>query len=133
MNENLLVCTIEGFIDFWVRSQLTTQEEALTHQHAYKETFLRASSIPDSITAFCCYLVSAGALSCWQCDMLRRHKWKGFFLDHYEVVDLVGYDDDSSYYLARDLDTKEYVKLAVVLKDPTKGPPAAYHVASRFE
>ncbi len=55
--------TIEAFIELWVRSQLTTQDEAANQLRAYKEQFHTASSLPDTITAFCIYLVSAGAVS----------------------------------------------------------------------
>jgi hypothetical protein len=70
--------TIEDFIAFWMKSQLASQDEATAQLREYKQHFLSASELPDTITAFCCHLVSAGVLSPWQCQKTSKGTMEGF-------------------------------------------------------
>jgi hypothetical protein len=77
MSDLRRIDNIEDFVDVWARSQLSTPEEASRVLTAYRQDFLPASQMPDTISSLCVYLASQGVLSPWQCEMLRSSKWKG--------------------------------------------------------
>ena len=75
--------------------------------------FWKIEPSPDALSAFSAHLVSIG-LTQWQCDKLRIGKWKGFFLDDYELIDFAGTEDDRRIYLARRSRPGPIVRLAVI-------------------
>ncbi|WP_425397666.1 hypothetical protein [Aeoliella sp.] len=132
MGDHRDVNTIEELVELWVRSKLATEQMAADHVRAYRENFLDSSPLPDTITAFCSYLVSAGALTPWQCQMLRNGKWKGFYLDRYEIVDQLRREDGLIQCLARDTEKDTYVQLSIVTPPHATGPRVQYTVDREF-
>jgi hypothetical protein len=70
--------------------------------------------------AFCDHLVKSNRLTVWQCDKLRNGQCKGFFLDHYRILDHIGFAGQTSYYLAEDIITQCHVRLQII---PKEGKP----------
>jgi hypothetical protein len=52
---------------------------------------------------------------------LRDGKYKGFFLDHYKLLDRLGYNSTNSYYAAEDLESGKAVVLS--LQTPHRDSP----------
>lgn len=75
----------------------------------------------DDGRAFASYLVVHGYLTCWQCRKLRDGRFKGFFLDNYELRDHLEVGDTNSRFVAEDTRTGKTVILAVT--PPTIVPP----------
>jgi hypothetical protein len=61
----------------------------------------------------CNYLVISNRLTVWQCMKLLNGQYKGFYLDHYKILDDIGIADKILYYLAEDTETKRQVRLRI--------------------
>ncbi len=70
--------------------------------------------VDDDLLAFCDYLVKTERLTVWQSVMLLDGKYKGFYLDHYKILDHVGMAGNRLCYLAEDTKNKRRVRLYVI-------------------
>lgn len=61
-------------------------------------------------------MVDAQVLTAWQADLLLRNKWKGFFVDHYCLLDHLETDNTrgTKIFAAVDKDTGSHVILEIV-------------------
>jgi hypothetical protein len=68
----------------------------------------------DSASEFTSYLVSKQAITKWQAEQLHQGRYKGYFLDHFKLVDLLsGGTRDFARYLAEDQRTGKQVVLRI--------------------
>ncbi|HEX2475621.1 MAG TPA: hypothetical protein VHK01_12800 [Lacipirellulaceae bacterium] len=125
--------TPEEFLRLLIRSELATKEESAALLAEFREVYLKSTWLPDSITAFCSYLVGAGHLTTWQCAKLRQGQWKGFYLGGFELLDLVSIDEEKfSHYLARNTGDDAIVRLAITPPARANGHDIEYRVVERF-
>ena len=64
------------------------------------------------LEAFCDHLVKRDVLTRWQCEMLLKGRYKGFFMDTFKLLRHVGYEGNWSSYAAENVHTKRCVVLA---------------------
>jgi hypothetical protein len=88
-------------------------------QNAHK-LFQEKSSQPTNIEAFRAYLVSRKVITEWQGEKLIAGKFKGFFLDHYKLVNCLS----EMQYVAEDMKTRD----RVILEVSKDGPGLTYRV-----
>jgi eukaryotic-like serine/threonine-protein kinase len=119
---------IEQFAALLVRSRLTTEQEAKGLVAAFQQESREAASTADTLTAFCNHLIACKRITAWQCEKLRMGKWKGFYLDHYLLLEQVGKDVDYAYYAARDTRDGTLVRLAITPVARTQGWEIEYRV-----
>jgi hypothetical protein len=111
MNLPHQVNRVKEFAAILVRSGLADQQAVTSLLARYRNDYLPESKDPDTITAFCCFLVATGVLTPWQCDKLRRGQWKGFFYHDFVILDTLGFDGAVGHYLTRNINTGAYVDL----------------------
>jgi hypothetical protein len=133
MNEPARNDTIENFTTALVRSQLVDDNEVAVLVERYRSEYLPTVATPDTITAYCNFLVTEGVVTPWQIGMLRLGKWKGFFLDEYVFVDMLGATPEFDFYLVRNTHTGKYARLAVTPREPATGPEIEYHLDYSWE
>jgi hypothetical protein len=116
-----------------VRSRLLTEQQATNVVAQFRDS-LAATSLPETITAFCSCLVAAGHITTWQCEKLRKGQWKGFYdLAGFVLLDNLGNDDSTfGYYLARDTTSGELVCLKVTPPNRAKRSAIEYCVHHKF-
>lgn len=105
--------TIEQMAELAVRGRLVKNDDMRLILGVFRNIYSSPLNSPDALSAFSAHLVSIG-LTQWQCDKLRIGKWKGFFLDDYELIDFAGTEDDRRIYLARRSRPGPIVRLAVI-------------------
>jgi hypothetical protein len=120
--------TIEDFSAALIRSKLATERNVAILIERYRFEFLPTTNLPDTISAFCNFLVIQQVLTPWQIDKLRHAKWKGFFLDDYVFFDQLGLDSEYCYYLARHTGTGKFARLAITPFHRSNGPGIEYRV-----
>lgn len=124
---------VEEFLALFVRSGLTNREQCDQLLASYRSEYLPAATLPDTITCLCSFLISRDALTTWQCEKLRNGQYKGFFIDHFKLLDRLSYKGDFGYYLALDMQEGVYVKLAVTPTARKKGADIEYRVEERLD
>jgi hypothetical protein len=65
------------------------------------------------LIALCDYLIKNYRLTLWQCAKLLNGQYKGFYLDHYKILDDIGIAGSISFYLAEDTIKKRKVRLRI--------------------
>ena len=129
--ESRRIDRVEDLLADLVRSGLATDQQASGLINNYREVFLASSKLPDTLAAFCTFLVASQIVTTWQCEKLRHGKWRGFFLDDFVLLDSLGPDNEVSYYLARNSTNGEVVSLAITPPSPTISE-IEYRVVRRF-
>ena len=122
---------IDDVEEFWrlLAGSCLVKQEALTILYkSYRDEYLRAIRQPDTVDSVCGFLLIASRLTSWQCEKLRCGQWKGFFLDQYVLVDLIGETEMHRYYLARHIDGRNYVRIAVTRPPYQSGEGIEYRV-----
>ncbi len=114
------ISDIQGFCRVLVASAMVSEDSIAAILANFREDYSRSSKYGASLTAFTSYLVANDLLTCWQVEMLRHGKCKGFFLDGYKIMDWVGHDATFVRYLAEDTRSQERVFLCV--KPPSNVP-----------
>jgi hypothetical protein len=81
-----------------------------------------------ALDELCQHLIEKGLLTDWQCEKLRKGKWKGFFLDGYCLLGKTGEDpaNSTSTYLCKNLDAGRNVEMVVTNPALTVGGPIQY-------
>ena len=125
--------SIEVLVGDLVRSGLATDQQASDLVSVYSEVFLASSQLPDTLTAFCTFLVASETVTTWQCEQLRNGKWKGFLLDNFVLLDSLGPDSEFGYFLARNKTDGEVVSLAITPLNRTSSSKIEYRVDRRFK
>jgi hypothetical protein len=67
----------------------------------------------DDLPALCECLVTGNSLTFWQCKMLLKGQYKGFFLDEYKLLDYLESEESEKIYLAEDRTLNRQVRLRV--------------------
>ena len=70
-----------------------------------------------ALDALCRHLLSKETLTQWQCEKLRKGKWKGFFLHDYCLMGHLSVADKTSTYLARETGTGKLVAITITAPD----------------
>jgi hypothetical protein len=86
----------------------------------------------DAVTQFCDFIVSKNIVTAWQCDNLKAGRFRGFYLDDYLLLEVVGQDNTLRSYRARDLRDGTTVRLVVAAKK-RQSPYSAYRVERSIE
>lgn len=121
MNTFPWTTALDQFLALLLASELMTLEE-LGREFKEFSRVSRTSAESNDIEAFSHHLVSRGLLTEWQCGKLREKKYKGFFLGCCKLLRWLKTDDQRAYYLAKDLEHKCFVRLAVTpAKDSVSG------------
>jgi hypothetical protein len=94
----------------------------------FREDYLPTSGLPDTVTTFCTFEVGERVLTPWQCEKLRNGQRKGFFLDNYALLDAIGHDDRNNYYLGRDTQSGQFVRIIVTQPRHAKSAQIEYRV-----
>ncbi|NLE38918.1 MAG: hypothetical protein GX621_12915 [Pirellulaceae bacterium] len=105
--------TIEDFVDILAKSGLLGEDAIQMALRDFRN--IAVDNRPSSeLRAFASYLITHGQLTCWQYSRLCEGRFKGFFLDNYELRDHLDRDDRCSRYVARDVKTGRLVIVAVI-------------------
>ena len=113
MSEPLPVCDLDEFCGFLSASRIVDVNQLTALREEFDGDVTFGVIYGESLTGFTRFLVAKDIVTCWQIAKLRQRKYKGFLLDEYFIYDLLGYDNDGSRYLARDIRTKQLVILCV--------------------
>ena len=65
-------------------------------------------------------MVKAGVLSNWHIDLLLRGKWKGFFIDHYCLWDLMESDDSRGIHIFNAIDRRTGTRVVMEVVPPKR-------------
>ncbi|WP_425618009.1 hypothetical protein NA78x_001701 [Anatilimnocola sp. NA78] len=121
MASDHLVHDVEEFCSLLEASRLLSAEEL----HGLLTRFQRGQSqFGATLTGLTQFLVAAGAITCWQCALLRNRQYKGFFLAGCVILDVLRYEGDHTRFLAREVESKRLVALCV---KPHNGPNGIEH------
>jgi hypothetical protein len=102
----------DQFVTLLINSRIINEPEAMKVAAAFRAG-CREFDKADTREFFCDFLISTKRVTEWQCNKLRIGKWKGFHLDDYLILELVGKDNCSSSYKARDTSDGKFVCLVV--------------------
>jgi hypothetical protein len=122
-------CTVEEFFSILARSALIPEQQGIKLIAHYRDEYLTTSKLPDTITAFCDFLVTRMGLTVWQCAKLRNGQYKGFIWNNFVILDMLDADEKFSYYLARDTADGKCVRLGFTL--PNR-PDSTFQVIERY-
>ena len=104
----------EQFLDLLARSGLLSPDQLNSVHEVSAIKFGNSQSLDN----LCVYLVAYGYLTTWQCNCLRRGRFKGFvFEDRFCLLDYLGSDETSSRYLAQDVVGGETLALQIFPRD----------------
>jgi hypothetical protein len=118
---------IEQFATLLINSRLSSRHEVEELVAVFHDECCR-QNVTDTLDTFCEFLISTARLTAWQCDKLRKGKWKGFYLDNYLLLEQIGKDYDFCYYKARDARNGKLVRLTITPMIRAKGPDIEYKV-----
>ncbi len=122
MDAPRLINTIDEYVPLLIRSGLVSEGEVAKLLSEYRSQYLPTQRLPDTITAWCAFLVGAGSISPWQSERLRHGQWKGFVFEGYTLLDRLGSDDSHSFYFARSVATNALVRLSICAPQPGRSP-----------
>jgi hypothetical protein len=95
--------TIDDLAQLLGRSGLITIRQAGNWLNRFRAEQPSESKALNAIDEFCRFLISNKCVSEWQCEKLKRGKWKGFYFeDRYVILEQVGKggSDILTYYSA---------------------------------
>ena len=104
---------VERFLTLVVKSGLVASAE-LADECARCDA---DQTSPSALDGLCDYLASKSVLTKWQCDKLRNGKWKGFFLDGYCILELIGKDTTTCTYLVRDVRSSKRMSMRIEMPE----------------
>ena len=123
---------LKRLIDLLGKSQLCTEQQIVQVVSSFEMERGDIAS-GDVVTQFCDFIVSKNIVTAWQCDKLKAGKFRGFYLDDYLLLEVVGQDDTSRSYRARDLRDGSIVRLVVTPMNRSKERHIEYRVERNFE
>lgn len=123
---------IKQFKTLLINSRLSGKTEADELATVFQAE-CRERNAPATVDLFCDFLIANNRFTAWQCDKLRKGKWKGFYLDDYQLLDQIGKDQEFAYYQARDTRDGTLVRLTITPVNRAKGPNIEYRVDGCFE
>jgi hypothetical protein len=122
--------SLECFICLLGKSQLCTEQQIGQLVSSFERE--RGDISGDVVTQFCDFIVSKNIVTAWQCDKLQAGRFRGFYLDDYLLLEVVGQDNISRSYRARDLRDGTTVRLVVTAKK-RESPNWEYRVERSIE
>ncbi len=128
MIEDRRVKSIDQFLVLLAQSKLADERQIECLKRRFREEYLPASDLPNTVTTFCTFVVGQGVLTPWQCEKLRNGQWKGFFLDSYALLDELGHDHRHNYYLGRDVQSGRFIRIIVTQPRHAKSAQIEYRV-----
>jgi len=106
--------TSENFVDLVRRSELV---EAVDLDRALDESRnAHGGKLPEDAADLADELIEKGLLTRWHCDKLLTGKYKGFYLDKYKLLRLLGTGGMSAVYLAEHMKMHRLVAVKVLPK-----------------
>jgi hypothetical protein len=118
-----LATGIELYLDEIQQSGLVSEE---TLQRIRKA--IRDSPRDDDIDQLFLQLKESGEVNSWHIENLRRHKYRGYFLDQFRLLGHLRTTDRRSYFAAIDPSSHSIVEIEVVPKKFTQSPDRMYTV-----
>lgn len=94
--------SIEFFLDLIRRSGLVHEGLVGELVDRFQQSPYFHARLPESITAFCSFLVAENVLTTWQCAKLREWRFRGFILGDWTILDEIGREADARLFLARE-------------------------------
>lgn len=125
---------ISDVSEFWqlvVASRLIDANKANVLATAFRGQFSDARPYGQTVTALGEFLVREGILTCWQFEKLRHGQYKGFFLDHYKLIDYFDEAENGNRYIA--LDTRADRICLVFVSPPVRDEVGKLQIAYRVE
>ena len=119
MPRTCLVNTIEEFCRVVAKTGLVEASALERVLRDFGHAAMWQEKYGHSLTGFTSFLVAEGVLTCWQVEMLRDGKHKGFVFDGFTIVDFVHSAHDCLRYRAVERQSGKCVVLCV--KPPSKG------------
>jgi hypothetical protein len=119
---------IQQFAALWINSMLCAHEEVEDAVSVF-ENERSTQRMPERLNAFCGFLVSTNRITKWQCEKLLMGKWKGFYLDHYVLLEQIDKDYESTYYKAKNTKEGQVVRIAVT---PSQQPPHIRYTVHQY-
>jgi hypothetical protein len=87
----------------------------------------------DALDTLIAHLIESGTIAKWQSDMLRKGRFRGFFMDGFRLLAEIRRDDRSVTYSAKELSSGDIVAIQVMPPDiaPRKNGVPQYSVVER--
>ena len=104
------------FVDKLGRSKLCSEQEIKELLTGFQVDREETTNEKDEVDQFCTYLINNKCLTKWQCDKLRIGKWKGFYFDHYLILEPIG-DGLEHHYKIRDISSGRLMKVTLTTID----------------
>src|SRR6476659_4939528 len=101
---------VAEFVTILAKSDLCNKHEAEALLNRFREKHGEGQNLVDE---FCEFLIATNLFTAFHCDMLRKGKWKGFYMDNYLLLERIGKDTEFTYYKARDARDGKLVRLTV--------------------
>jgi hypothetical protein len=93
--------SIEFFLDLIRRSGLVPDGIVGELVDRFQHSAYFRARLPESIAAFCSFLVAENVLTTWQCAKLREWRFRGFILGDWTLLDEIGRESTARVFLAR--------------------------------
>lgn len=104
----------DGFIDTALKSGLASREQLAEVVEAVKFELSPAASDETRLNRLIQLAIERQLLTAWQCEKLRQRKTKGFFQDHYKLLEWIATGRALTRYVAQDTESGAIVELIVV-------------------
>src|SRR5436190_11716322 len=124
---------LEHFIELLRKSEICTEKQVTDLVSSFGYERGEITSGDDGVSQFCRFLIVKNAVTAWQCDKLKAGKFRGFYLDDYLLLEVVGQDNTSRSYRARDMRDGSIVRLIVTPMNRSKDRHIEYRVERNFE
>ena len=105
--------TIEALAELCMQSGLQNGHEVQALKKAFQRECQPGISGESAVPVFARFLIDSGALTDWQCGMLRAGRWRGLFYEGYELLEHVESEGEESLFVARASRDAEPVTLAI--------------------
>jgi hypothetical protein len=102
---------IDRFMAFALASQLLSSEQLTDAFRRFMKRRTRLSRGAPCLSEFCDDLVDHDILTRWQCGMLAKGQYKGFYFDEYKLLAHIVCRESYSAYLADHATTRRRVAL----------------------
>jgi hypothetical protein len=105
---------LDKFLAMALASSLAGAEDLRSWVEQFKtQRMVAAYGRSIEVAAFCDYLVESGRLTRWQCKMLCEGKFRGFFMEHFKLLEPAGESDEALFFYAEEWNTKNRVTLRI--------------------
>jgi hypothetical protein len=106
--------TFDSFVEAAVKSGLVSRQQMAEAIAAVQVELPSSSADEVRLGRLIQLTIERQLLTAWQCEKLREHKYKGFFQDHYKLLNWIVSGRALTRYVAEDTRTGAIVELIVV-------------------